>query len=96
MDEPFGALDPITRGQLHEEFRQLQRAVRKTIVLVTHDMAEAFKLADRIALMDGGRLVQCGTQDDLRERPASPLVAQFIEGQLGERRRQDGEASRHE
>ena len=82
MDEPFGALDPITRDQLHEEFRQLEDRVDKTIVLVTHDMAEAFELADRIALMDAGRIVQVGTPEDFRERPASPFVSEFLQSHL--------------
>lgn len=81
MDEPFGALDPITRAQLHTEFRDLQAKVGKTVILVTHDMAEAFDLGDRIALMDGGRLVQIGTESELRENPASDFVTQFIQNQ---------------
>ena len=59
MDEPFGALDPITRSEIHREFRRIQAAVRKTIVLVTHDMGEAFALATRIGVLDEGRLVAC-------------------------------------
>ena len=59
MDEPFGALDPVTRAELHAEFRRIQSAVRKTVVIVTHDMGEAFSLADRIGVIDGGRLVAC-------------------------------------
>jgi osmoprotectant transport system ATP-binding protein len=82
MDEPFGALDPITRGQLHEEFLRLKAEVRKTIVLVTHDMAEAFRLGDRVALLDQGRLVQVGREDDLRDRPASPFVTDFLRSHL--------------
>jgi len=82
MDEPFGALDPITRDQLHEEFRLLEDRVNKTIVLVTHDMAEAFDLADRIALMDAGKVVQVGTEADFRERPASPFVEEFLQSHL--------------
>lgn len=78
MDEPFGALDPITRTQLHEEFLQLQQQVKKSIVLVTHDMEEAFKLADRVALMNAGRIVQMGRLDDFRERPANDFVAEFL------------------
>jgi osmoprotectant transport system ATP-binding protein len=54
MDEPFGALDPVTRAELHREFRRIQDAVRKTVVIVTHDMAEAFALASRIGVLDGG------------------------------------------
>jgi len=84
MDEPFGALDPITRAQLHEEFNQLQATVAKTIILVTHDMAEAFELGDRVALMDEGKILQIGTEDDFRERPANDFVASFLESHLGE------------
>ncbi|MBI3926242.1 MAG: ATP-binding cassette domain-containing protein [Armatimonadetes bacterium] len=82
MDEPFGALDPITREQIHQEFLQLRREVKKTIILVTHDMAEAFDLGDRVALMDEGRLVQIGTQDDFRDRPASEFVVSFLKRHL--------------
>lgn len=82
MDEPFGALDPITRAQIHGEFIQLQRAVGKTVVLVTHDMAEAFALGDRVALMDRGRLVQIGDEEDFRRRPASAFVEAFVGAQL--------------
>jgi osmoprotectant transport system ATP-binding protein len=64
MDEPFGALDPVTRAELHGEFRRIQSGLRKTVVIVTHDMGEAFALADRIGVLDGGRLVAY-------ERPAS-------------------------
>jgi osmoprotectant transport system ATP-binding protein len=59
MDEPFGALDPLTRAELHHEFRRIQAQVRKTVVIVTHDMAEAFALADRVGVLDNGRLVAC-------------------------------------
>ena len=61
MDEPFGALDPITRAELHHEFRRIQQQVRKTIVMVTHDMREAFALADRIGVLDDGRLIALDT-----------------------------------
>lgn len=63
MDEPFGALDPITRSELHAEFRRIQQRVRKTVIIVTHDMGEAFALADRIGVLDEGRLVACDTPD---------------------------------
>ncbi len=85
MDEPFGALDPITRDDLHEEFLGLVARVRKTILLVTHDLVEAFKLGDRVALMDDGRLVQLGTEEDFRERPASPFVTVFLNAHGGRR-----------
>jgi osmoprotectant transport system ATP-binding protein len=60
MDEPFGSLDPLTRRQLQDEFRHLQARLRKTVLLVTHDMAEAMVLADRIGVLDAGRLIWCG------------------------------------
>ena len=60
MDEPFGALDPVTRRQLQQEFRGIQSRVRKCVILVTHDMAEAMTLGDRIGVMDSGRLIWCG------------------------------------
>jgi osmoprotectant transport system ATP-binding protein len=78
MDEPFGALDPITRATLRDEFAELRAAVRKTVLLVTHDMAEAFALGDRVALIDGGRLRQVGTVDDFQQRPADDFVARFL------------------
>jgi osmoprotectant transport system ATP-binding protein len=82
MDEPFGALDPITRDQIHEEFLQLKRRVGKTILFVTHDMAEAFKLADRVVLMDAGQIVQIGTERDFLEHPATAFVEEFLKGHL--------------
>src|SRR5262249_38370932 len=57
MDEPFGALDPLTRSELHAEFRRIQSRLHKTVIIVTHDMGEAFALADRIGVLDEGRLV---------------------------------------
>jgi len=78
MDEPFGALDPITRAELRREFAELEGHVQKTVVLVTHDLAEARELADRVALLDAGRLHQVGTFDELRERPANEFVAAFM------------------
>ena len=81
MDEPFGALDPITRTSVRKDFKQLDELRSKTIVLVTHDIQEAFELADRIILMDGGRIMQEGTADDLFLRPANQYVKDFFEGQ---------------
>ena len=57
MDEPFGALDPLTRAELHAEFRRIQSQLRKTVIIVTHDMGEAFALADRVGVLDEGRLI---------------------------------------
>ncbi len=79
LDEPFGALDPITRGELQTEFQGLQELKKRTRVLVTHDMGEAFLLADRIALMEAGRILQIGTPKDLAENPASQHVADFLQ-----------------
>jgi osmoprotectant transport system ATP-binding protein len=78
MDEPFGALDPITREQLQEELMNLQRKMKKTIVFVTHDMDEALKLGDRIAVMKDGVLLQFDTPDKLLKEPAHGFVEQFI------------------
>ena len=78
MDEPFGALDPITRAELHREFRRIQHQVRKTIVMVTHDMREAFALADRIGVLDDGRLIALDTPEAL-SASAHPVVKIFVE-----------------
>lgn len=67
MDEPFGALDPITRLELQQEFHRLQQELNKTVVFVTHDIQEAFVLADRIGLMSGGELVVLGTKDEFKQ-----------------------------
>ncbi len=79
MDEPFGALDPITRRELQEEFDALRRRIETTVILVTHDIREAARLADRVALLDRGNLVQCGTFDELRDHPASDFVRAFLQ-----------------
>ena len=79
MDEPFGALDPLTRRRLHEQFLILKTQLRKTVVLVTHDVEEAFRLADRVAVLSEGTVAQVGTPDEIRTAPASPFVASFIE-----------------
>jgi osmoprotectant transport system ATP-binding protein len=71
LDEPFGALDPITRAELQREFRGLQSRLRKTAVFVTHDMREAALVGDRIALVDAGRLATVGTAAELRDAPAA-------------------------
>ncbi|MGG5775285.1 choline ABC transporter ATP-binding protein OpuBA [Bacillus subtilis] len=78
MDEPFGALDPITRDSLQEEFKKLQKTLHKTIVFVTHDMDEAIKLADRIVILKAGEIVQVGTPDDILRNPADEFVEEFI------------------
>ena len=78
MDEPFGALDPITREQLQNEFVELESEIQKTIIFVTHDVFEAVKMADRIALLDAGRLQQLATPAELVESPANEFVDQFL------------------
>ena len=65
MDEPFGAVDPITRTELHGEFERLQAALQRSVILVTHDIAEAFALADRIAVLHEGRVIACDTRERL-------------------------------
>jgi len=81
LDEPLGALDPMVRSSLQEDLKDIFTRLRKTVVLVTHDMAEAAFLADEVVLMNEGRVVQRGTVADLIERPASPFVTQFITAQ---------------
>ncbi len=78
MDEPFGALDPITRDALQAEIARIHRETGKTIVFVTHDMQEALRLASRIAIMDHGRLVQLGTPEELLRAPANEFVRNFV------------------
>ena len=81
MDEPFGALDPITRAAVKKDFKELDELRSKTIILVTHDVQEAFELADRIFLMDKGRIIQAGTPDQLLFEPAEEYVRTFFEEQ---------------
>lgn len=78
MDEPFSALDPITRAQLQEELLFLQANMKKTIVFVTHDMDEAIKIADRIAILNQGELVQYDTPEKILKEPANDYVARFV------------------
>jgi osmoprotectant transport system ATP-binding protein len=79
MDEPFGALDPITRETLQTELKRLQRSLNLTVVMVTHDVTEALVLADRIAVMNLGRLEQVGTPHELLTQPATEYVAALTE-----------------
>ncbi|WP_300030778.1 choline ABC transporter ATP-binding protein [uncultured Roseobacter sp.] len=78
MDEPFSALDPLIRARLQDELLDLQRDLKRTIIFVSHDLDEAFKLGDRIAIMEGGRIVQCGTPQDIFSRPVNGYVADFV------------------
>lgn len=81
LDEPLGALDPMVRARLQEELKEIFQRLRQTTVLVTHDMAEATFLADRLVLLNEGRIVQSGTLGDLRVRPASAFVREFLNAQ---------------
>ncbi|RDC64269.1 ABC transporter ATP-binding protein [Adhaeribacter pallidiroseus] len=81
LDEPFGALDPITRTHIRQEFLQLDELKRKTVVMVTHDISEAFELGDRICLMQQGRIEQIGTPEELILKPKSDFVASFLSEQ---------------
>ena len=81
LDEPLGALDPLIRARLQDDLKAIVRRLSKTVLLVTHDMAEAVFLGDEIALLKDGRLVQRGTARELLERPADPFVTEFIRAQ---------------
>ena len=78
MDEPFSALDPVTRSDLQDEIYSLQQKLHKTIVFVTHDMDEAIKLADRICVIQDGRIVQCDTPENVLKNPANDYVENFV------------------
>ncbi len=78
MDEPFSALDPLIRNKLQDELLSLQRTVRKTIIFVTHDLDEALKIGNRIAIMKDGRVIQVGKPEDIVLRPATDYVAEFV------------------
>ena len=80
MDEPFGALDPLIRRQLQDQFLELSRAVRKTTVFITHDLEEAFRVGSRVAIMRDGRIVQIGTPVEILRNPADDYVAEFLSG----------------
>ena len=81
LDEPLGALDPLVRTSLQRELREIFQQLRQTIVLVTHDIAEAAYLGDTLVLMNEGSVVQQGTFEELRDRPSTPFVAEFINAQ---------------
>lgn len=78
MDEPFSALDPLIRDKLQDELLELQAKLHKTIVFVSHDLDEALKLGNTIAILEGGRIVQAGTAEDILLRPANDYVAEFV------------------
>lgn len=89
MDEPLGALDPMIRFDMQNELKEIFRTLSKTVVLVTHDMAEAMHFGDTVVLMNEGRIVQAGTGESFVKKPKNDFVAQFIRSQ----RREFGEAS---
>jgi len=78
MDEPFGALDPLTRVELHREFRRIQERLHKTVIIVTHDMGEAFALADRVGVLDAGQLVACD-RPEVVARSSDVRVRQLLD-----------------
>ena len=78
LDEPFSALDPLTRHELHEQFLELKTQLHKTMVLITHDISEAFRLGDRITVLKDGRIHQIGTSQELIDTPATPYVTSLI------------------
>jgi len=81
LDEPFGALDPLVRSALQKDLKEIFLRLNQTAILVTHDLAEAAYLAGQIVLMSDGRVVQIGSLEDLRTKPASPFVTEFINAQ---------------
>lgn len=80
MDEPFSALDPLVRREMQFELLSIQRKLEKTIIFITHDINEAFKLGDRVAIMHNGRIIQSGTPEEMSTNPADDYVRNFIEG----------------
>ncbi len=78
MDEPFSALDPLIRTRLQDELLNLQAKLGRTIIFVSHDLDEAFKIGDRIAIMEGGRIVQCGSPREIFSNPSTQYVADFV------------------
>jgi osmoprotectant transport system ATP-binding protein len=82
LDEPFGALDPITRTEIHREFLKLQKFEARTMVLVTHDLREALKLADDVVILRDGAIEQKGSRHDILQNPASSFVEDFVHTQL--------------
>jgi osmoprotectant transport system ATP-binding protein len=79
LDEPFGALDPLTRQELQHHFLILKQQLKKTMVLITHDLPEAFKLGDRVTVLKEGRIHQVGTPQELQRAPSTPYVKSLID-----------------
>ena len=78
MDEPYSALDPLIRARLQDELIDLQKRLKRTIIFVSHDLDEAIKIGTRIAIMEGGRIIQCGTAKEILNNPASDYVRDFV------------------
>jgi glycine betaine/proline transport system ATP-binding protein len=78
MDEPFSALDPLIRDRLQDELLELQARLKKTIIFVSHDLDEALKLGSRVAIMEGGRIIQAGTPEAIVTKPATDYVRSFV------------------
>ena len=85
LDEPFGALDPITRSEIHEHFLHLQHSEARTIVLVTHDIQEALKIAQEMIILNNGKVEQTGSCADILRKPSTDFVKNFLESQLQNR-----------
>ncbi|KQO82144.1 choline ABC transporter ATP-binding protein [Rhizobium sp. Leaf262] len=79
MDEPFSALDPLIRNRLQDELLEFQSRLKKTILFVSHDLDEAFRIGNRIAMMDGGHIIQCGTPQEIVKNPSNQYVADFVQ-----------------
>jgi glycine betaine/proline transport system ATP-binding protein len=79
MDEPFSALDPLIRSRLQDELLEFQSRLKKTILFVSHDLDEAFRIGNRIAMMEGGHIIQCGTPQEIVKNPATSYVADFVQ-----------------
>ncbi|RKE84058.1 choline ABC transporter ATP-binding protein [Rhizobium sp. AG855] len=79
MDEPFSALDPLIRTRLQDELLEFQARLKKTILFVSHDLDEAFRIGNRIAIMEGGRIIQCGTPQEIVRNPTNQYVADFVQ-----------------
>jgi osmoprotectant transport system ATP-binding protein len=86
MDEPFGAVDPITRDRLQNDFLRLHAEIRKTVIFVTHDIDEAIKMGHRVAILKDGELIQYGTPDEILARPTNEFVADFVGADRGLKR----------
>jgi glycine betaine/proline transport system ATP-binding protein len=83
MDEAFSALDPLIRTEMQDQLLELQTTLKKTIVFITHDLDEALRIGNQIAILRDGRLIQCGTPDDILHRPADDYVSRFVERRAG-------------